>query len=450
MIGRAGLAALTVAAAALAFTSTTADAQSPPGATPSQGASERAALRARIEQRFDVLPLRDGYALRPKNNRDVRSVEITGDAVAIDGEAATGAELRRRLGADADLVLQLSYMSDADRRTLFAATPSPAAPPETVQPPPPPVVEPPEPPVVPRRDQPSRRRQIGDRDGIVRFGSSIEIRRGEVIDGDVVVVGGSVRVDGTVRGDVVAVGGNIDLGPEASIDDNVVVVGGRLERDPGARIGGRVQDVGVNWRAGDWSWGPPVGLWWGSMVGSAFALVGTLARLAVLCLLAALVVLLGRDYMERAATRAAAEPLKAGAIGFLAAMLFLPVLVITIVVLVVTIVGIPLLVLVPFAILGLVLVALVGFTAVANRIGHLLTARFGWSAENPYWTTVAGIVLLASPVLVARVIGLGGFPLFPITGTLVFIGLVAECAAWFVGFGAVALVRFDRRPAANV
>src|SRR5690242_18360961 len=83
-------------------------------ATPPNGAE----LRTRIEQRFDVLPLRDGVALRPKSG-GVRSVEITGDTIALDGEPATGAELRRRLGDDAALVLQLSYLSEADRRNLF-------------------------------------------------------------------------------------------------------------------------------------------------------------------------------------------------------------------------------------------------------------------------------------------------------------------------------------------
>jgi hypothetical protein len=269
------------------------------------------------------------------------------------------------------------------------------------------------------------------------------------VDGDVVAVGGSVQVDGQVRGDVVAVGGSISLGDNAVVDDNVVVIGGTLARAPGARIGGEVQQIGITWPFGNVSWSrSPMGLWWGSMMGSAFALVGTLARVAILCLLAALVVLLGRDYMERAGVRAAAEPLKAGAIGLLAQILFLPVLIITIVVLVITIVGIPLLVLLPFVVLGLALIALVGFTAVAYRIGHLLAARLGWSATNPYLTTIGGVLLLVSPVLLARLIGLGGLPLFPITGILVFIGVLAEYLAWTVGFGAVALMRFSKPPVA--
>jgi hypothetical protein len=118
--------------------------------------------------------------------------------------------------------------------------------------------------------------------------------------------------------------------------------------------------------------------------------------------------------------------------------------VITIVLLAVTIIGIPLLVLVPFAILGLVVIALVGFTGVSYRLGVLLSERFGWNTANPYLTTIVGVVLLLSPVILARIVGLGGFPLFPITGVLVAVGLLAEYLAWTVGFGAMALLRFSR------
>jgi len=62
----------------------------------------------------------------------------------------------------------------------------------------------------------------------------------------------------------------------------------------------------------------------------------------------------------RISARAAAQPLKAGAIGLLAQLLFLPLLIVTIVLLVVTIIGIPLLVLIPFVLLGLVAVPLLG------------------------------------------------------------------------------------------
>ena len=68
-------------------------------------------LRRQVERRFDVLTVREGLVLRPKTPiRGLRGIEVSGGEIAIDGAPATGAELRERLGADVDLVLQLSYL----------------------------------------------------------------------------------------------------------------------------------------------------------------------------------------------------------------------------------------------------------------------------------------------------------------------------------------------------
>ena len=83
-------------------------------------ASERSGLASRIEQEFEVLPLRDGVALRPKSERGIRSIEVSGGAIAVDGRPVTGAELRERVSVEtADAILQLSYMSPADQQALF-------------------------------------------------------------------------------------------------------------------------------------------------------------------------------------------------------------------------------------------------------------------------------------------------------------------------------------------
>ncbi len=398
-------------------------------------ATDTRTLRERIERRFDVLPLRDGVALRPRDlSRDIRSIEITGGPVAIDGQPATGAELREKLGADADLVLELSYLSDEQRRTMFenrdrasqAVEPAPAE----------------------RASDRSSRRSRSRGGDKVRIGGGISVGEDEVVEGNVVAIGGGARIDGEVRGDVVAVGGGVTLGPKATVTNNVVVVGGGLHRDPAARIGGQVQEIGLaGLDLGRWRFpSNPLGFYWGSMVGSAFALIGTLTRLAILCLLAALVLLMGRSYAERAGDRAAVEPLKAGAIGVFAQVLFIPVLVITIVVLVVTIVGIPLLLLIPFLLLGLAVVGLVGFTGVAQRIGHVVCERMGWAHQNPYVTTVIGVAIVLSPALLARLVGLAGGIMFPMTFGLGLIAALIEYLVWTVGFGAVALARFSRRP----
>ena len=406
------------------------------------------ALKREVERRFDVLPLRDGVALHPKTALPgVRSVEITGGTIAIDGQPATGAELRAKLGAGADAVLQLSYLTDSARRALFAgpAAPTPPVPPAT---PDLPQIAPPSTPELPPPPRP-RRRGIDRRDGDrVRIGGDVTVEEGEVIDGDVVAVGGAVRVDGEVRGDVVAVGGTATLGSNSIVDGDVTVVGGRLNRQEGAQVRGKAQEVSLgsldlgNWR--NWRRNP-VDYWWSSRLGSAFAFIGTLARVAVLCLLAALVVLFGREYMERAGSIAATSSLKAGAIGFLAQILFLPILVITIVVLVVTIVGIPLLLLLPFAILAIAVLALIGFTGVAYRVGGLAALRFGWQEQSPYAITVLGVLLLMLPVMLARLISLGGGVMFPMAIALGIAGVAIEYLAWTIGLGAMALTRFQRR-----
>ena len=217
------------------------------------------------------------------------------------------------------------------------------------------------------------------------MGGSITVPAGEIVSGDVVNVGGAIHVLGEVRGDVVAIGGTVELGPAADVGGDVTVIGGSLLRDPAARVSGEVVDIGSgsieSWRA-RFPRGRGHERWGGWMFGSAFSLLSTLTRVAVLCLLAALVVLLGRDQVGRISARAAAEPLKAGAIGLLAQLLLLPLLIVTIVLLVVTIIGIPLLVLIPFILVGLVVVALVGFTSVAYHVGHLLGTRFGRVGER--------------------------------------------------------------------
>ena len=101
-----------------------------------QSASDQQeALRRQIEQRFDMIPLPNGVVLRPKSgDRRVRSIEVTDGSIAIDGAPATGVELRNRLGADADVVLRLSYLDADARRQLLGSAAAPA-PDRSIEPP---------------------------------------------------------------------------------------------------------------------------------------------------------------------------------------------------------------------------------------------------------------------------------------------------------------------------
>ena len=415
-----------------------------------QTPTDVADMRVQLERRFDVLPLQDGVMLRPRSRiGNVRSIEVHEGSIAVDGQAVTGAELRNRLGNDADLVVRVSFLSPAQLRNLTGAAEAEPAPVAE-----PPVVVPPVDPDDDARDRRARRGPFGRRGGgnsgdRVRFGGTITVNEGDTVEGDVVVIGGFARVMGRVTGEVVVVGGSAELGPKADITGDVVVVGGGLRRDPGARIGGEVEEVGVgpininpniDWPR--WGGGP----WFGNPFGGFFSLISTVVRVGILCLLTAIVLLLGSSYVDRIRTLAAAEPLKAGAVGFLSQVLMVPLLVILTIVLIITIVGIPFLLLLPFAVLALAVLALVGFTAVAREVGQKVLGRV-WadSGAGVFAVTMAGVLLIVSPVLLGRLVGMGGGPLWVVSTPLSIVGFFVEYLAWTIGFGAVLFMLFGRR-----
>jgi hypothetical protein len=246
----------------------------------------------------------------------------------------------------------------------------------------------------------------------VRIGGDVRVERDELIERDVVVVFGSAQIDGEVEGEVTVVMGSLTLGPEAVLHRDVTVIGGALTRAATARIDGSVNNVGVggrNRRLGDF----------GNVVRDAFfwrvgGLAATLVRVAFLLLLSLVVVAFGPAVVERIADRTAIDPLRAGLIGFFAELLFVPLLVITVVVLAISIIGIPLLVLVPFGILLALVVLLVGFTGVAYQVGRTLHARFGWSGRGAYATVALGVIVIGALTVLARSAALLGGDLFGI------------------------------------
>ena len=362
-------------------------------------------LQTQLRERFDVVPLQRGVALVPRDgSSSVRMIQVVDGVVSIDGETLTGAQLRDRLGADADRVLQLSYLTVDQQRTLAGA--STAAPPAPAG-----VSPPPTPPPVQRTEV--------DRGDRVRFGGPVSVGRNERIEGDVTALGGPVA-----------------LGPEAIVRGDVNAIGGPLSRAPGAQVMGDINEVGGRSGGGfsrRWIFRDLFGTFW-SRVGS---LAATVLRLTVLLLVALIVVAFGRPAVERIAARTAASPLRSGLIGLTAEILFIPVLVLTVVVLAVSIVGIPLLALVPFAILLLMLVALVGFVGLAYHVGTWVAGRFGRTAPAAYGAVAIGVLAIGAMTLLAKVAALAGG--FVIGAPLAGIGYLVEFAAWTVGLGAAIL-----------
>jgi hypothetical protein len=394
---------------------------------------ERTALRAQLEEHYDIVPLTDGVALTPKTRSgDVRLIEVS-DTIAINGTVVTGRELRERVGADADAILRLSYLDAAARRALFAQSERRESDRQVERP-----ITPESP--APGTTTESRRlhRAEGDR---VRVFGDVTVREDEEVTGQIVAVLGSVRIDGEVGDQVVAVLGSVHLGPKAVLHRDVVSVGGRVWRSEGSQVLGGVTEVSLadaDARLRMTPWLGDLGvLWLLDGFGAIPRLLASTFRLLLLVLLASLALVVARGTVERSAHRVVDNPLKATLVGIAAEVLMLPVLFLTSVILVLTIVGIPLLLLLPFVVLVFIILALLGFSGTALAIGQWARRRFGLSTSSGIMDVCIGVVLILLPLLVGRVIALGGWIASPLSFLLVGAGLGLEFLAWSAGFGAV-------------
>ena len=408
-----------------------------------------AELRAQLSSRYDIVALQQGIALVPKTtNPRVRMIQVVNGAVTVDGDTLTAAQLRDRLGADAGPIVQLTYLSATEQRQLASPeTPSTAVPaaPETgtsAQPATPPPT--PAPATVP--ETPTR--PVARNGDIVRIGGGdVNVSQNERVEGDVVAIGGRVNVDGEVTGDVVAVMGGLTLGPHAVVRGEVTAVGGPFNRDPQAQVYGKVNEVGIG---ANGQTVPPYNInvrniVFGTLASRVERFVTTIVRVLMFVLFALIVMAVGQRPVQQIATRISAEPVRSGLVGLLAEILFVPVLVVTILALVISIIGIPLLVLVPFGIILVGIVMLVGFTGAAYMVGKWTLDRLGRTQPNPYLTAAIGIVVIAGLTLVGRLFALAvggvGAPFY-------IAGYVLEYLAWTVGFGAAiqTWIQMRRRP----
>jgi hypothetical protein len=169
---------------------------------------------------------------------------------------------------------------------------------------------------------------------------------------------------------------------------------------------------------------------------------GTIFRLLLLLILTALVAVVAPRVVENAGERVRAEPLKSFGVGLAAQLLLIPVLIVTCIVLAISIVGIPFLLLIPFAILGLLLAALVGFTGSAWVVGNLASRRFGWSAPSVIGAVAIGVIAIVAVLLTSRLVGLVGGPIYAFAVLLFILGMCIEYIAWATGFGAALINLF--------
>jgi hypothetical protein len=276
----------------------------------------------------------------------------------------------------------------------------------------------------------------------IAIGQDVRVESDEEVSETLIVIGGSATIEGRVRDGVLVVGGDAHLGPRADVTGEIVLVGGHLIRDEGARHFGRVNYISFgDWWSRSTPWLPRITF---GEFGRWVSLTATMLRISLLAVLMGLMLVVARAPVARVGRAAAAEPLRAILIGIAAAIFFVPVLIAVCIALAITIIGLPFLaIVIPLAIATAFFALLLGYTALACRIGEWLEDRLGWRPGSAFLATGIGFMLIVGPTLLARMLSFAG----PWSGGSFALSVAAgsiELIVWTIGFGAAIMTGLGR------
>lgn len=227
---------------------------------------------------------------------------------------------------------------------------------------------------------------------VVAIRGNIRVEPGAEARDAVAILGNVVLEPGAHARQAVAIGGDVRLGPGAEVEKDAVSIGGDVVREPSSEVGGETVGIGIpalsglTGLAGSHLFSRPTS--------AVFVLAQMLAKFAVFFALGVLILVLFPRRVEVVATSFTSSPWKSVLTGVLGLVLT-P---IVIVLLVVTIIGIPL---VPVAALLLVAAGVLGFTALAFHVGRSLPLRLerGTAVLQLAIGTAIVVLVTAVPVL---------------------------------------------------
>ncbi|HEX6134948.1 MAG TPA: hypothetical protein VFZ24_13360 [Longimicrobiales bacterium] len=160
----------------------------------------------------------------------------------------------------------------------------------------------------------------------------------------------------------------------------------------------------------------------------------------------------GRKYIEGVADTARHATGRSFLVGLAAAFLVVPAFVLGIIALVISVIGIPgLLVWVPGFPVAVLLAALLGYLGVAHAAGEAFAERRFYVTDwfqrgNSYYFLLTGLGVLVALFLASMVVFMAGPWLRAISGILMFLGVVSTIAFVTIGFGAVLISRGGKQP----
>lgn len=160
----------------------------------------------------------------------------------------------------------------------------------------------------------------------------------------------------------------------------------------------------------------------------------------------------GRRYIEGVGDTARKAPGRSFLVGLAASFLLVPVFILGMLALIISIVGIPALLLwAPGFPVAVVLAALLGYLAVGHAAGEAVAERRFYVTDwfqrgNSYYFLLSGLGVLLAFFLASSVVHMAGPWLRVVSNLLTFLGIVTTIGAVMTGFGAVLISRAGTRP----
>lgn len=237
--------------------------------------------------------------------------------------------------------------------------------------------------------------------GKIRVASGARIGGSAAFAGDSIEVDGAVGrrlrafgdtivINGSVAGDVEVAGENIRIGPEARIDGRVEYRSSRdIEVDPAAQVAGGVTELQQDRR-------------WLRKLGHGAAIFGGATISFGIVLIGALLILAMPRFSREAGATILQKPWQSVGLGFVM-LLGVP---FAIIVLLVTVIGIPLALLLGF---GYAVLMLLGYLIAAIFVGDAVLGRIGKAkADSNWWRVLFMFLALLAIAIVKQVPFIGG------------------------------------------
>jgi hypothetical protein len=260
------------------------------------------------------------------------------------------------------------------------------------------------------------------------FGGNLEIIG--TIAGDAAVFGGNTQNRGIIENDLMVIGGTVVLDSGSVVQGNINMVGGTVDRDEYAEVLGEIESVEIEalekilpriskvFRFPRMIPGGP----------RVFPRVISIGMLVVVYVFNLLILLIFPRAIDRVADRIEKSVWASVGLGLAMEILFIPLIVLF----AVSIIGIPLMLLLPFAVL---LAILFGFSSLAFVIGQRVSKGFNWKIENRVGLFSLGWLSVMIIPIISIIIG----------PPIVVIGIVIMYVALTIGLGAVIYALIKRK-----